>query len=122
VTNDDVLNGLARKIAEERSTARAGVRATEQARERSAHRAPRPSMPLAGFELVEVMARTFDHVVGQPLGSVSWPEQWRVVAVGNGRFIEAARADRVLTESDRVLALTPLPADRPLPTNHRVGL
>jgi CIC family chloride channel protein len=122
VTNDDVLNGLARKIAEERSTARAGVRATEQARERSAHRAPRPSMPLAGFELVEVMARTLDHVVGQPLGSVSWPEQWRVVAVGNGRFIEAARADRVLTESDRVLALTPLPADRPLPTNHRVGL
>ena len=66
-------------------------------------------MPLPGFALVEVAATALN-VVGQRLGALSWPREWRVVAVGSDGHLNAARSEHVLEPRDRVVALAPLEA------------
>ncbi len=119
VTSDDVLRALTISMVADEQAAPAGVRATEQAGEATDDRGATPSMPLAGFGLIEVDAAHLNGI-GQPLGALSWPRGWRIVAVGSNGRVNAAWSEHLLKTTDRIVAIAPLEvneaAEDPMPS------
>ena len=70
-------------------------------------RAPTPSTPLSGYEIVEITIGPASPALGRGVGEIDWPPGSLVVAVTAGQEIVPVHNDTELRAGERVILLAP---------------
>jgi CIC family chloride channel protein len=109
VTSRDVVRAMAERIERSSADVAQGSLSAEFARPRASERLHAPSLPLDGYELVEL--RLTAAGAGRALGDVPLPPGAIAAAVTKGRGTEAIQAGTTLDAGDHLLVLVPAPRD-----------
>ena len=106
LTRADVLRALATTLSSSDTIAN-GAAAAEFAVRDLATAIHTPTMPLPGYEVLEMQIPPDSPAQGRRVADIQWPTDAIVVAVTQGREIHAARPDLQLHPGERVIVLTP---------------
>jgi len=121
ITNDSVLQAVAREIGT--SPQRAAV----QARNGSAPRrgaegsGAQPPTPLPGYQVLEIAVAPGSPAAGRKLGAVAWPPGCVPVSILRGRSLQEPDPELTLAPGDRVGLLAPMPAPPAPPQPQAAG-
>ena len=107
LTRADVLRALATTLRSSENRIRDGATAAEFAVADPAAAIQTPSVPLPGYEVLELQIPPDSPARGRRVADIDWPTGSIAVAVTQGREIQAARPDLQLHPGERVLVLAP---------------
>ena len=107
LTRADVLRALATTLRSSENKIRDGAAAAEFATADPAAAIHTPSTPLPGYEVLELQIPPDSPARGRRVADIDWPTGSVVVAVTQGREIQAARPDVRLHPGERVMVLVP---------------
>ncbi|MGH7641393.1 MAG: chloride channel protein [Candidatus Dormibacteria bacterium] len=108
VTNGDVVRAMADRIGRLKPEVAQASMAAEFAAPDAAERIHAPSLPLDGYELIEVRLTEDGQDGGRILDDVQLPAGSIPAAVTKGRRTYALRSDTALQAGDRLLVLVPM--------------
>ena len=109
VTNASVLRSIARRIDASAEQAPEGQLAADWALADPDQALREPSVPLPGYQVLEVTLPEDSPAAGQPLGTLTWPAGWTPVSVAHNRQLGTPDPGLVLTPGDRINLLVPSP-------------
>jgi CIC family chloride channel protein len=107
LTRADVLRALTTTLRSSENEITDGAAAAEFALPDPTAAIHTPTMPLPGYELLELQIPPDSPAQGHTIAEIDWPTDTIVVAVTQGREIHAARPELPLRPGERVMVLTP---------------
>jgi len=106
ITNDSVLQAVAREIGTSPQRAARAVRNGSAAQPGSGG----PPTPLPGYRVLEITIGPDSPAAGKKLGAAAWPPGCIPVSVLRGRSLQEPDPELTLAPGDRVSLLAPMPA------------
>jgi CIC family chloride channel protein len=107
VTRENVLGAIALRLGASAHEIEHGALAGEYARPDAIARVHKPSTPLNGYDVVEVVIGPRSPALGRRLSEITWPPGSLPVAVTEHGEVAAPRADVELRSGERIVLLTP---------------
>jgi CIC family chloride channel protein len=105
VTNNRVLQAVARQLHAAHSQAAQGQLAAGGAMPDPQSALREPLTPLRGYQIVEITIPDGAAAAGQTLGALSWPAGWKPVSVLHNRTMRDPDPQTTLSAGDRVILL-----------------
>ena len=115
VTSASLLRALARKISGAHGEATRAQAAAGQDHPDGPDILAHPSVPLPGYQVIEITITDGSPAAGRKLADVSWPPASLPVSLLRGRQLHAPHPGSVLAPGDRVSLIIPAPHDPPPP-------
>jgi len=113
VTNTSVLQALARQISTAQATTTQAQAAAEWDHADPGTTAQHPSVPLAGYQIIEITISGDSPIAGKKIKDVTWPPASTPVSVLRGPRLRAPDPEAALAPGDRVSLLVPAPEQAP---------
>ncbi|HTT55018.1 MAG TPA: TrkA C-terminal domain-containing protein, partial [Streptosporangiaceae bacterium] len=104
ITNDSVLDAIAREIGT--APPQAGAPAAQAADARHQDQATEPPNPLPGYQVLEITIGPRSPGAGKAIGTITWPRGYLPVSVLHGSSLHEPDPDLVLAPGDRISLLT----------------
>jgi chloride channel protein, CIC family len=115
ITNDSVLQAVAREIGPSPQRAAGPARNGSPARRGAGRPDTQPPTPLPGYQVLEVTVRPGSPAAGKKLSAVAWPPGYVPVSLLHRRSLQEPDPEFILAPGDRVSLLAPAPAPPPSP-------
>ena len=109
VTNNRVLQAVARQLHAAQSQAAQGQLAADWAIPDPQAALREPPVPLRGYQVVEITIQDGSPAAGLTLGSLSWPAGWKPVSVLHNRTMRDPDPGMTLGDGDRLILLARQP-------------
>jgi CIC family chloride channel protein len=109
VTNNRVLQAVARQLQTAQAQAAQGQLAADWAFPDPQGTLREPPTPLRGYQIVEITMHDGSPAAGQPLGALTWPAGWTPVAVLHDRTMRDPEPGMTLGAGDRIILLARQP-------------
>ena len=109
VTNNRVLQAVARQLHAAQSRAAQGQLAADWAMPDPQAALREPPTPLHGYQVVEITIPEGAAAAGQTLGALSWPAGWKPVSVLHHRTMRDPDPQTTLSAGDRIILLARQP-------------
>ncbi|MGE5285906.1 MAG: chloride channel protein [Micromonosporaceae bacterium] len=109
VTNNRVLQAVARQLHTAQSEAAQGQLAADWAMQDPRSTLREPPTPLRGYAILEITIQDGAAAAGQALGALSWPGGWKPVSVLHNRTMRDPDPQTTLRVGDRIILLARQP-------------
>ena len=107
ITRDDVLSRLTESAGAAADEIERGAEAADYGHVDPAESVHAPSVPLRGYQIVELTVLPDSPAAGRRVQEIDWPPNVIPVARGTGATLVAARGDEQLRPGERVIVLAP---------------
>ena len=105
VTNNRVLQAIARQVATAQAEATQGQLAADWALPDPAASLREPPTPLRGYRILEITIQAGSPAAGQTFGTLTWPAGWMPVSVVHNRTMRDPDLAVTLSPGDRIILL-----------------